>query len=78
MKNRLAALPPRPDELLRTWTGLNAYLLKETDERRLAALLDYEQRARRRAMFMLRIHSRINKLRRTRERAELSDKRAAR
>lgn len=61
----------RPE--LSSWDALNAALMK-TDEQTCLDLLEQELAGRRRTMFALRIHSRINKLRADRERAELREK----
>ena len=60
----------QPSEPLQSWAGLNAVLM--TSDRALAERLLKEERAhKRRKQFMLRLHSRINKLRADEERAEL-------
>lgn len=67
------AAPLEPTELdatLATWTGLNDRLPK-LDEPTVCALLDRERLGRNRLTFVLRLHSRLNRLRRERERREL-------
>ena len=59
--------------LLRTWVALNAYLIN-ADEKMCKALLKEELRTKKRRMFILRIHSRLNKVRADRERIELGGK----
>lgn len=55
-----------------TWVELNAAMVEIDDEEQCAQLLDHEKnRASPRGLFVLRIHSRLNKLRAHRERAEL-------
>lgn len=60
------------DDLV-SWNALNAKLMKST-EKESEALLKEELAGRKRTMFVKRIHSRINKLRAIRERAELEAK----
>lgn len=59
------------ERVLSTWNDLNAAVvtLGEEDCER---LLGVEKETRRRKMFLLRIHSRINRLRSKRERVELT------
>lgn len=59
--------------VLRTWTGLNAFLKKSTEED-CQALLQEELNGRCRFTFLKRIHHRINSLRAVRERRELINK----
>lgn len=59
------------DPALLTWNALNAALLTST-EKDCKRLLGIEQKHRRRRQFILRIHSRMNRLRRLRERTELT------
>lgn len=61
---------PIKNPSLLSWIALNAFLM-QADEVACAALLKEEQRGRRRAMFLKRIHSRLNKVRADRERSEL-------
>lgn len=56
---------------LQTWVGLNEAVMNCTDEAKLQKLLTEELKGRKRKKFLERIHSRINKLRAERERAEL-------
>jgi len=63
-------LPP-DRAVLRTWAGLNRYLVTLTDERVALALLELELANRCRKMVVLRIHSRYVRLRDRRERTEL-------
>lgn len=65
------ALIKRPS--LKSWTALNSALLTAT-EKECEALLKEELAGRARRMFALRIHSRFNKQRYQRERAELNAK----
>lgn len=58
------------DVALMTWLTLNATLMKAT-EKEASALLEAERRGMRRRQYMLRIQSRVNRLRRARERGEL-------
>lgn len=53
-----------------TWATLNEALKNATEEE-CWALLENEKKTARRAQFMMRIHSRANKLRAARERLEL-------
>jgi len=57
----------------RTWKGLND-ALRGAGEAECKAMLKDEQKGRRRKMFILRIHSRLNKARADRERLELMDR----
>ena len=52
------------------WDDLNAALMK-ADRKTAEGMLDAERKGRQRKMFLLRIHSRINKLRAHAERQEL-------
>lgn len=56
---------------LTTWDNLNEFVMETNDEAVLQKLLKEELKGRRRAQFVKRIHSRINKLRADRERLEL-------
>lgn len=58
---------------LATWDGLNEFVMATDDEAALKKLLTEELKGRKRAQFVKRIHSRINKLRADRERAELEE-----
>lgn len=60
------------DRALETWKGLNEFL-RTCDERDAEALLEREKarEPRPRRQFLSRVHSRINRLRADRERAEL-------
>lgn len=55
---------------LRSWLALND-AIREADEAFCWQLLDEELKGRRRKQFIRRIHSRLNKVRADRERAEL-------
>jgi hypothetical protein len=55
---------------LKTWIALND-AMRTADEDQCRALLAEELKGRKRRMFCLRIHSRINRLRANRERQEL-------
>ena len=57
-------------EVLNSWEGLNETIMK-LGEPECHSLLNAERTGRRRVGFLLRIHSRINKLRADRERTEL-------
>ena len=59
--------------VLETWLSLNA-VIKDCDERDCYNLLNLELKNRRRPIFVFRIHSRLNKARAARERAELRAK----
>lgn len=58
---------------LKTWVGLNN-LLRTADELLCRKLLKEEAGGKSRKQFLRRIHSRLNKVRAERERAELSTK----
>lgn len=58
---------------LRTWLLLND-AMQEADEAECLRLLKAELKGRRRKQFLLRIHSRLNKVRADRERVELREK----
>lgn len=58
-------------EALRSWHWLNE-ALRDCDEAFASKLLKYERDHLNRSGFLLRIHSRINRLRRERERVELT------
>ena len=60
------------DQALETWIGLNEVLMT-SNEADAQALLDAETGGKNRRMFLLRIHSRLNKLRAQRERKELAN-----
>jgi len=62
-------LTPDP---LDTWVGLNA-VVPRLDEAACLALLTREREGRKRITFLLRVHSRLNKVRADRERAELME-----
>lgn len=57
--------------LLDNWVTLNERLM-ELREQEVAALLSHEKKNRNRITFVLRLHSRMNKLRRERERRVLA------
>lgn len=58
---------------LRSWNALND-ALRKADEATCEALLKEELKGKRRKQFIKRIHSRLNKARADRERAELEAK----
>lgn len=58
---------------LTSWDNLNEFVMETDDESVLQKLLKEELKGRKRAQFVKRIHSRINKLRADRERAELEE-----
>jgi hypothetical protein len=58
-------------EKLRNWSELNGRLM-EMGEEEVAALLEAEKKSRGRLTFLLRLQSRLNRLRRERERGELA------
>lgn len=64
---------PITDPNLASWEALNAAIM-QMDEQQARALLKKELNGRRRSQFLKRIHSRINKVRADRERAELEEK----
>lgn len=57
-----------------SWDNLNTFVMGTDDEPVLQKLLKEELNGRKRTQFVKRIHSRINKLRADRERAELEEK----
>lgn len=57
-------------DALVNWTALNTWLLNAT-EAECVALSKLERAGRNRHRFLLRIHSRVNKLRARRERADI-------
>lgn len=59
------------DQALANWTALNAVLRSTTDEAVVARLLEQEKAGENRLTFTLRIHARLSKLRRERERRAL-------
>ena len=59
------------DQALETWIGLNE-VLKTCTEDDANKLLQAEQDGKKRRQFILRVHSRLNKLRYQRERKELA------
>lgn len=59
---------------LSNWRALNAALMKLRDEEEIRDLLEAELRGKNRSRFVLRIHSRLNRVRRRRERRELGEK----
>lgn len=58
------------DEVLSTWDGLNS-AIRGAGEETCLRLLKLELRGKARPTFVLRIHSRLNKIRADRERLEL-------
>jgi uncharacterized ferredoxin-like protein len=65
---------PITNPALTTWDNLNSFVMETEDEAVLKKLLMEELSGRKRTQFVKRIHSRINKLRADRERAELEEK----
>ncbi len=63
--------------VLKTWNGLNA-ALRSCSEAYARQLLHLEQTGRRRKLFLLRIHSRLNYIRAARERRLLIQRARAR
>jgi len=59
------------DEALATWVALND-ALRDANEATCQALLKAEKAGKKRQQFLKRIHSRLNKVRADRERAELA------
>lgn len=58
-------------ESLKSWNNLNE-AMRNADEKLCAKLMAEERKGRRRKEFMLRIHSRLNKVRADREREEIN------
>jgi hypothetical protein len=58
--------------VLKTWSGLNTFIMACQDEDVLAKLMEEERAGRARKTFLTRIHSRISYLRYHRERAQLA------
>ena len=63
---------PIKEEALLSWTALNQALMSSEDEYECYRLIRVERKGRRRRQFILRIYSRLNKLRADRERRELT------
>lgn len=61
------------DDLLRSWTVLNGWLTKQTDEKEVKKILDYELSPERKARptIALRLYMKYSALRRAREMKEL-------
>lgn len=57
--------------LLENWNALNGAIMSLAEEA-VALLLAHEQKNRNRLTFTLRLHSRLNRLRRERERREIA------
>lgn len=57
-----------------SWDSLNQVVMNTEDEEFLNVLLKEELKFKKRKQYVLRIHSRINKLRADRERTELLEK----
>lgn len=55
-----------------TWDGLNAVVVRASEEE-CVGLLKTELKGKRRPTFLLRIHSRLNRVRASRERLELTN-----
>ncbi len=71
MKDKKKVAPDKiVDGALKSWKNLNEFLL-EANEESCTYTLNKELRGKNRIMFVLRIHSRINRLRATRERFSL-------
>ena len=64
---------PVASPALRSWVALND-VVREADESVCEILLEEELKGRKRKQFIKRIHSRLNKVRADRERAELEAK----
>lgn len=64
---------PVTNPALQSWAALND-AVREADEATCKALLKEELKGRKRKQFIKRIHSRLNKVRADRERAELEVK----
>lgn len=64
---------PVTSPALKSWMALND-AVREADESVCEALLEEELKGRKRKQFIKRIHSRLNKVRADRERAELEAK----
>lgn len=62
---------PITEPVLKTWIALNN-VIRKADEAECLRLLQAERSGRRRQQFMLRIHSRLNRVRRERERREIT------
>jgi hypothetical protein len=60
-------------QVLETWISLNEAIM-EADEKQCQQLLKAELAGKKRKAFVLRIHSRLNKIRADRERAELGER----
>lgn len=58
-------------EVLANWNTLNEAIIS-ADETKCLELLEAEKKSKGRRMFLLRIHSRLNKVRADRERLELT------
>lgn len=58
--------------VLENWTALNGAIMR-LDEEDTALLLAAERKGQARKTFVLRLHSRLNRLRRERERSELGE-----
>lgn len=63
-------MPEKLTDCLATWAALNA-ALRTMNERDAVYLLEWEKQTRRDTKVLLRIHSRLNKLRAEREREEI-------
>jgi hypothetical protein len=59
------------DDVLANWNNLNA-AVASADEQQCVDLLDAETKGKARRVFLLRIHSRLNKVRADRERLEIT------
>lgn len=68
---RTAHLRVARTDVLRTWLGLNA-VLRTLSEAEVVRLLEAERNGKNRLTFKLRLHSRLNRLRRERERRGLA------
>lgn len=64
-------LPHGPGNALATWQSLNEFIVN-ADEETCQALLAIEKKGKKRKQFLLRVHSRLNKVRADRERKELT------
>lgn len=63
----------RLEALLQNWIVLNDNLL-DISEKGVVQLLEYEQKHQNRITFVLRLHSRLNKMRRERERRAIASR----
>ena len=62
---------PITNPILSSWLKLNSFIIT-ADEKACLKLLEEEKQGRQRKQFILRIHSRLNRVRANRERRELA------